>query len=148
VPIPKAAPANPKVWKSSGKAPFQVLHFSDVHIDRQYTVTSHSICQIREISIDFVWLSLVQKQIAQNQYAAGTLPTIRALLLFQQVQMANPNATLLFPWLTPCWNLRKKLAVVRISQFLPVTWSKVSPVHGNIYKTPELRHALKPLFGL
>jgi len=39
VPIPKATPPNPKLWKSSGKAPFQVLHFSDVHIDRQYSVT-------------------------------------------------------------------------------------------------------------
>jgi len=39
VPIPSPVPANPKVWKSSGKVPFQVLHFSDVHIDRQYTVT-------------------------------------------------------------------------------------------------------------
>jgi sphingomyelin phosphodiesterase len=37
VQFPKPAPANPKVWKSSGKAPFQVVHFSDVHIDRQYT---------------------------------------------------------------------------------------------------------------
>jgi sphingomyelin phosphodiesterase len=39
--IPNAAPVRPKVWRSSGRAPFHVLHFSDVHIDRQYTVTSH-----------------------------------------------------------------------------------------------------------
>jgi sphingomyelin phosphodiesterase len=41
--VPSPAPANPKVWKSSGKAPFHVFHFSDVHIDRQYTVASHFI---------------------------------------------------------------------------------------------------------
>ncbi|KIM91286.1 hypothetical protein PILCRDRAFT_507 [Piloderma croceum F 1598] len=44
VPIPEAAPANPKVWNSSGNAPFQVLHFSDVHIDRQYTPGSEANC--------------------------------------------------------------------------------------------------------
>ncbi|KAG6900286.1 hypothetical protein C0995_003956 [Termitomyces sp. Mi166 len=37
VPFPKAAPTNPKVWVSKGRAPFQVSHFSDVHIDRSYT---------------------------------------------------------------------------------------------------------------
>ena len=46
VPIPSAAPANPKVWKSSHRKPFQVLHFSDVHIDRQYTVNSHHFIKI------------------------------------------------------------------------------------------------------
>ncbi|TDL22142.1 sphingomyelin phosphodiesterase [Rickenella mellea] len=44
VPFPKAAPSNPKVFTSTGKAPFQVVHFSDVHIDRQYTVGSESNC--------------------------------------------------------------------------------------------------------
>ncbi|KAF9479793.1 sphingomyelin phosphodiesterase [Pholiota conissans] len=44
VPIPKAAPANPKVFTSTGKTPFQVVHFSDVHIDRSYTVGSEVNC--------------------------------------------------------------------------------------------------------
>ena len=38
VPFPKAAPTSPKVFTSTGKAPFQVVHISDVHIDRSYTV--------------------------------------------------------------------------------------------------------------
>lgn len=38
VPFPKAAPTNPKTFVSSGKAPLQVVHFSDVHIDRSYVV--------------------------------------------------------------------------------------------------------------
>lgn len=38
-PIPKAAPSNPKTFTSTGKPPFQVVHFSDVHIDRSYTVS-------------------------------------------------------------------------------------------------------------
>ncbi|KAF7968594.1 hypothetical protein HWV62_35346 [Athelia sp. TMB] len=42
VTFPSAAPAAPKVWTSSGKSPFQVLHFSDVHIDRQYTPGSEA----------------------------------------------------------------------------------------------------------
>src|SRR5260221_2136242 len=32
-------PTAPKVWSSAGKAPFQVVHFSDVHIDRSYVVS-------------------------------------------------------------------------------------------------------------
>ena len=39
-PLPKA-PSNKTVWKSTGKTPFQVMHFSDVHIDRQYAVSFH-----------------------------------------------------------------------------------------------------------
>ncbi|KAF9449018.1 sphingomyelin phosphodiesterase [Macrolepiota fuliginosa MF-IS2] len=35
-PLP-AAPTNPKKWTSQGRTPFQVAHFSDAHIDRQYT---------------------------------------------------------------------------------------------------------------
>ncbi|KAF4583315.1 hypothetical protein EYR38_002064 [Pleurotus pulmonarius] len=44
VPFPKAAPTNPKVFKSTGKAPFQVAHFSDVHVDRRYTPGADAIC--------------------------------------------------------------------------------------------------------
>ncbi|KAF8195992.1 Metallo-dependent phosphatase-like protein [Pholiota molesta] len=44
VPIPKAAPSNPTVFTSTGKAPFQVVHFSDVHIDRMYTPGSEVNC--------------------------------------------------------------------------------------------------------
>ena len=39
VPFPKPAPAKPKAFVSTGKAPFRVLHFSDIHIDREYTVS-------------------------------------------------------------------------------------------------------------
>ncbi|KAJ3501560.1 hypothetical protein NLJ89_g9284 [Agrocybe chaxingu] len=44
VPIPRPAPSNPKVWTSTGQAPFQVVHFSDVHIDRSYTPGSDADC--------------------------------------------------------------------------------------------------------
>lgn len=33
-------PTNPKQFLSKGRKPFQVVHLSDVHIDRQYTVCS------------------------------------------------------------------------------------------------------------
>ncbi|KAL0565392.1 hypothetical protein V5O48_016629 [Marasmius crinis-equi] len=44
VPLPKAAPANPRNFTSQGNTPFQVVHFSDIHIDRQYTVGSEANC--------------------------------------------------------------------------------------------------------
>ncbi|KAF8478320.1 sphingomyelin phosphodiesterase [Gautieria morchelliformis] len=44
VPFPKAAPAQPKKFVSNGRPPFQVVHFSDVHIDRQYTVGADANC--------------------------------------------------------------------------------------------------------
>ncbi|KAF8591358.1 sphingomyelin phosphodiesterase [Ramaria rubella] len=44
VPFPKRAPVNPKNFVSQGKPPFQVVHFSDVHVDRQYTVGSDANC--------------------------------------------------------------------------------------------------------
>lgn len=33
-----SVPENQKQWTSQGRQPFQVVHFSDVHIDREYTV--------------------------------------------------------------------------------------------------------------
>jgi len=42
VPFPKPSPTSPKVFQSSGKTPIQVVHFSDVHIDRQYAVSLRS----------------------------------------------------------------------------------------------------------
>ncbi|KZV71062.1 sphingomyelin phosphodiesterase [Peniophora sp. CONT] len=44
VPFPSAAPTNPKTFTSTGKAPFQVVHLSDVHIDTQYVVGSDASC--------------------------------------------------------------------------------------------------------
>ncbi|KDR79984.1 hypothetical protein GALMADRAFT_242166 [Galerina marginata CBS 339.88] len=44
VPFPKAAPTNPKTFTSAGKAPFQVAHFSDVHVDRMYSAGSDANC--------------------------------------------------------------------------------------------------------
>ena len=38
VEFPRAVPENPTVFRSTGRKPFQVTHFSDAHIDRQYTV--------------------------------------------------------------------------------------------------------------
>lgn len=38
-PLATDVPLNPKVWVSSGQTPFQVIHFSDVHIDRKYSVS-------------------------------------------------------------------------------------------------------------
>ncbi|KAF9542904.1 sphingomyelin phosphodiesterase [Agrocybe pediades] len=44
VPFPKPAPANPKTFTSTGKQPIRVAHFSDVHIDRSYTVGADANC--------------------------------------------------------------------------------------------------------
>ncbi|RDB27900.1 putative sphingomyelin phosphodiesterase asm-3 [Hypsizygus marmoreus] len=44
VPFPKAAPTNPKVFVSKGGPTFQVSHFSDVHIDREYAPGSDVNC--------------------------------------------------------------------------------------------------------
>ncbi|KJA25536.1 hypothetical protein HYPSUDRAFT_405070 [Hypholoma sublateritium FD-334 SS-4] len=44
VPFPKVVPSTPKVFTSTGKAPFRVVHFSDVHIDRSYTPGSEANC--------------------------------------------------------------------------------------------------------
>ncbi|TFK73540.1 sphingomyelin phosphodiesterase [Pluteus cervinus] len=44
VSFPKAAPKSPKPFVRTGKAPFQVAHFSDIHIDRQYTVGTDASC--------------------------------------------------------------------------------------------------------
>jgi sphingomyelin phosphodiesterase len=38
VSFPKPAPAIPKKFVSTGAPPFQAVHFSDVHVDRNYTV--------------------------------------------------------------------------------------------------------------
>jgi hypothetical protein len=112
------------------------LHFSDVHIDRQYTVTSHLFNLLYMCVWKYInWplLSLVQKQTARNRYVAGLLQTIRvALPLCQQVQMANTNAILQFPWLTLCWNLHNKLEIMPNSQSLRVMSSKVSPVQDRL----------------
>ncbi|PPR02001.1 hypothetical protein CVT24_011124 [Panaeolus cyanescens] len=42
--FPKPAPLNPKAFVSTGKAPFQVVHLSDVHVDRFYEVGSDAQC--------------------------------------------------------------------------------------------------------
>ncbi|PFH49603.1 hypothetical protein AMATHDRAFT_62842 [Amanita thiersii Skay4041] len=44
VKFPRSAPLNPKNFTSQGRTPFQVVHFSDVHIDRQYTPGADSTC--------------------------------------------------------------------------------------------------------
>ncbi|KAG6827562.1 hypothetical protein H0H92_011285 [Tricholoma furcatifolium] len=44
VSFPKPAPTNPKVWVSTGRPPFQVSHFSDAHIDREYTPGTEANC--------------------------------------------------------------------------------------------------------
>ncbi|KAF9530188.1 sphingomyelin phosphodiesterase [Crepidotus variabilis] len=44
VPILKTQPATPKAWHSTGKTPFQVVHFSDVHIDRSYQAGTDANC--------------------------------------------------------------------------------------------------------
>ncbi|KAK7026880.1 hypothetical protein VNI00_015422 [Paramarasmius palmivorus] len=44
VPFPKPAPTNTQTFTSKGNSPFQVVHFSDVHIDREYTVGAEANC--------------------------------------------------------------------------------------------------------
>lgn len=43
VPMP-AAPTTPKKFVSTGKTPLRVVHFSDIHVDRNYTVGADSVC--------------------------------------------------------------------------------------------------------
>ncbi|KAF8205435.1 sphingomyelin phosphodiesterase [Mycena galopus ATCC 62051] len=45
VPLPAAGPASRKPFVSTGKTPFQVVHFSDVHIDQQYAPGSDADCK-------------------------------------------------------------------------------------------------------
>ncbi|KAL9709442.1 hypothetical protein Ac2012v2_007177 [Leucoagaricus gongylophorus] len=42
-PLP-TTPKNPKKWTSKGRQPFQVVHFSDVHVDREYTPGAEVNC--------------------------------------------------------------------------------------------------------
>ncbi|KAJ7610147.1 sphingomyelin phosphodiesterase [Roridomyces roridus] len=44
VPLLKPAPKNPTVFSSRGRPTFRVVHLSDVHIDRFYTVGSEANC--------------------------------------------------------------------------------------------------------
>ncbi|KAI0342171.1 sphingomyelin phosphodiesterase [Trametopsis cervina] len=44
VQLPKPAPAHPRKFISKGRPTFKVVHLSDVHIDRQYTVGADANC--------------------------------------------------------------------------------------------------------
>ncbi|KAJ7679352.1 sphingomyelin phosphodiesterase [Mycena polygramma] len=44
VSFPKPPPAHPKVFTSRGRPPVRVVHLSDVHIDRMYTVGAEANC--------------------------------------------------------------------------------------------------------
>ncbi|TFY55311.1 hypothetical protein EVJ58_g8329 [Rhodofomes roseus] len=44
VPFPKPIPDVQRVWKSRGREPVKAMHFSDVHIDREYTLNSEAKC--------------------------------------------------------------------------------------------------------
>lgn len=44
VTFPKPAPTSATKFISSGRQPFQVVHISDVHIDRSYTVGADANC--------------------------------------------------------------------------------------------------------
>ncbi|KAJ7253566.1 sphingomyelin phosphodiesterase [Mycena rebaudengoi] len=44
VPFPRPAPVNPKTFRSRGRSPLRVVHLSDVHIDREYTVGAEANC--------------------------------------------------------------------------------------------------------
>ncbi|KAI0342172.1 sphingomyelin phosphodiesterase [Trametopsis cervina] len=44
VEFPKPAPAKPHKWVSQGRPTMKVVHLSDVHIDRQYTVGADANC--------------------------------------------------------------------------------------------------------
>ncbi|KAI0031271.1 acid sphingomyelinase [Vararia minispora EC-137] len=44
VEFPKPAPLMPPAFVSKGRTPFKVVHMSDVHIDRQYTVGADANC--------------------------------------------------------------------------------------------------------
>jgi sphingomyelin phosphodiesterase len=55
VPFAKPAPASYTKPQAGKKAPFQVVHFSDIHIDRQYTVRTTLFFKVTD-STEQVWL--------------------------------------------------------------------------------------------
>ncbi|KAG2024040.1 sphingomyelin phosphodiesterase [Coprinopsis cinerea AmutBmut pab1-1] len=44
VSFPKPLPATPKTFVSTGKPTFKVVHFTDIHVDRNYTVGADTVC--------------------------------------------------------------------------------------------------------
>ncbi|KAJ7082370.1 sphingomyelin phosphodiesterase [Mycena belliarum] len=54
VPFPKPPPAHPKAFMSRGRAPVRVVHISDVHIDRMYTMGAEANCTKSICCRDFV----------------------------------------------------------------------------------------------
>jgi len=45
-PLAETRPRIAKEWKSRGREPFQVVHISDVHVDRSYTVRFVSLVYV------------------------------------------------------------------------------------------------------
>ena len=97
-----SAPKNPKQWTSQGRQPFQVVHFSDVHVDREYTV-----CTLAEVFSSYSWPlkhSRVQKWTARNLSVAG----IMQLNYQSNNQQGSSQAITVMPlqdWLRACFML-------------------------------------------
>ncbi|KAH6908591.1 hypothetical protein BKA70DRAFT_1427175 [Coprinopsis sp. MPI-PUGE-AT-0042] len=90
VPFPKPKPANPKQWVSTGKAPFQVLHFSDVHIDRNYTVGADATCSKPICCRNYAdQTSAVQTPAGRFGMRNCDTPTDFALELYKQIGPSN-----------------------------------------------------------
>ena len=71
VPFPKPAPATPKAFVSTGKAPVQVVHFSDIHIDREYTVSSFLTALMK------TFIEGIPAQIGCKMYQANLVSPLR-----------------------------------------------------------------------
>jgi hypothetical protein len=93
VTFPKPAPTQPKIFISTGRPPIQVTHFSDVHIDREYTVYIFSL----HLSLWLIFsFSLALRQIAPNRYAAEILRMKLVQLKILPVRTVMANAIVQF----------------------------------------------------
>lgn len=99
VTFPKPPPAHTKVFKSRGRPTVPVVHLSDVHIDRFYTV---------RVGESFLRKFLngrrsEPKLTAQSRSAAEISTILQRCPRFLQVLMETPTATRRYPCLTRCW---------------------------------------------
>ncbi|KAJ7716970.1 sphingomyelin phosphodiesterase [Mycena maculata] len=92
VQFPKPAPANPTVFKSRGRAPFRVVHISDVHIDRGYTPGSSANCTKPLCCRDFADSpSIVTDPAGPNGNANCDTPVSLADSMLEAIERLNPS---------------------------------------------------------
>ncbi|KAJ7716969.1 Metallo-dependent phosphatase-like protein [Mycena maculata] len=89
--FPRPVPANPKVWKSRGRAPIRVVHLSDVHIDRMYTVGSEANCTKPICCRDFADSPAIPTEPAgPNGNSHCDSPVSLADSMLEEIESLNP----------------------------------------------------------